>query len=289
MKRAATGLAAVVLTASLCACTIGDKESLPQPTVSEPAPAQPTSEQQSVQTPEQDGETTEIPALLQEAVTRVLSTYGGRAGVAISDGSAEDTAGNADGFASWSTIKVPIAIAALNAHPDVAPQASAAIQSSSNDAAMELWNVVTPEEVETVLAAGQTPVHVQCSTIRPGFSSFGQTQWTVVEQARFAANLRCIEGAAPVVELMGAIVPDQAYGLGTLPSARFKGGWGPSADTGAYEVRQFGLVADTAGRDIAVAIAVQSDNGSYDTAREMASALADEIRPVLDQAPPAPC
>lgn len=290
--RTSQRVAIVVATLSLTGCTIDGPqptapveptvEVLPEPTLA--PPVAPPAEPDHSDVPPQD-----LSATLNAAVASAIQAYGGRAAVAVSGPAGEFAAGDATGFASWSTIKVPIAIAALKEHPEMASQAAAAIQVSDNDAAMALWNSVAPESVEAVLAEGGSPVAVQRVRVRPEFSPFGQTQWTVTEQARFASNLNCISGAAPVVQLMGGISPDQSYGLGTIPGARFKGGWGPSATTGGYEVRQFGLVPDSSGRQIAVAIAVSSGDGSYARGQTMASQLVGAIIPALTSAPAAAC
>ena len=292
VRGAASALTAVGLVACLSSCTIGPsadsepEERLPQPTLQAPTETSPQPEPPEDAAPQPSAE---LQTALDAAVNEVVQAYGGVVEVAIVGTSGEYSAGDASGFASWSTIKVPIAIAALNTNPGLAGQAAMAIQSSDNAAAMTLWQSTTPEAVEAVLAQGGAPIAVQSQYVRPEFSPFGQTQWTVTEQARFASHLRCVDGSSPVVELMGAITPAQSYGLGTLPAARFKGGWGPSATNGGYEVRQFGLVQDDAGRDVALALAVRSGDGSYQSGQAMASELAAPVRPALHTAPESHC
>lgn len=291
MRRLIACMAAAGLVACLPSCTIGPtvssttEEHLPQPDIGTPSP-EPTQPPTEDATPHPSAE---LQAALDAAVAEVVQAYGGVAEVAIVGAAGEYTAGDAGGFAAWSTIKVPIAIAALKENPGLASQAALAIQSSDNAAAMMLWNSTSPEAVEAVLAQGTVPITVQRQYVRAEFSPFGQTQWTVTEQARFASHMRCVDGAEQVLELMGSIAPGQSYGLGTLPAARFKGGWGPSAENGGYEVRQFGLVQDEAGRDVAIALAVRATDGSYASGQAMASELAALIRPALDTAPAAHC
>ena len=291
MWRLIVCVAAVGLVACVSSCTFGPtvtsstKQRLPQPGIGMPPlePMQLSSEESAPQP------SAELQAILDKSVAEVVQAYGGVAEVSIVGAIGEYGAGDAGGFAAWSTIKVPIAIAALKTNPGLAQQAALAIQTSDNPAAMTLWNSTTPEAVEEVLAQGGAPITVQRQYIRPEFSPFGQTKWTVAEQARFASHLRCVDGAGPVLELMGSITAGQSYGLGTLPAARFKGGWGPSALNGGYEVRQFGLVQDKEGRDVAIALAVRSGDGSYASGQTMASQLAALIRPALDTAPAAHC
>ena len=293
MRKALTG---GVLGAALCltACTVGDPLEEPAPvdvtTVTETAkptselsePSEP-SEATQPKTPEKrEPSGADVTAELTSAVDQVVAAHGGTAAVSMG----ESTAGDASSFASWSTMKVPVAIAALKEHPEMTVEATNAIEVSDNGAADMLWNATTPEAVEAVLAEGGAPVTVERNITRPGFSAFGQTQWSVADQARFASNLGCVAGSGPVLEMMGNVA--QNYGLGTIPGARFKGGWGPSI-SGAYEVRQLGLVPDAAGRTIPVAIAASAADGTYESAQVMLTQLVTELGPALNAAPEAAC
>ena len=76
-----------------------------------------------------------------------------------------------------------------------------------------------------------------------------------------------------VLELMGQISPDQAWGLGTTgTTARFKGGWGPGTD-GRYLVRQMGVI-DVDGRPVVAAIAAVADDGSFESGTRMLGEIA---------------
>lgn len=289
MKRQLAALASLG-TLALSACTIGDPLTEPAPesveivTVTETSKTSGTPAPSSPPAPTTETAHDLTPALTA-AVDHVVAAHGGQAAVSVGG---DFSAGDASGFASWSTMKVPVAIAALNAHPELSTEAANAIQVSDNGAADILWRSTTPEAVEAVMAEGHSPVTVEREVIRPGFSAFGQTRWPVSEQARFAPHLGCVAGAAPVLELMGNIAGGQAYGLGTIPGARFKGGWGPSI-SGAYEVRQFGLVPDANGRMIPVAIAASATDGTYESGQAMLTQLTTELIPALDTAPNAVC
>jgi hypothetical protein len=167
---------------------------------------------------------------------------------------------------AWSTIKVPLAIAALRNQSADGAAVDAAITQSDNAAAEQLWadlgNPATAaDRVEDVLSQAGDPTTVQPERIRPGFSAFGQTQWPLVEQANFLSSAVCDASAAPIIDLMGQITADQRWGLGTLSGAKFKGGWGPSPD-GAYLVRQIGIIDTPSGR-AAVAMTAIPDSGSF--------------------------
>lgn len=220
------------------------------------------------------------PTGLDTVIDEVVAQFGGTAGVAVSDGQQQFTAGVQDAHPAWSTIKVPLAVAALRTDAELAPTVSAAIRISDNQAAELLWATAGPDAVDEVLAEGQAGILVNRERIRPEFSVFGQTAWSVADQARFAAHLPCIAGAGPVLTDMAAVDPAQSWGLGGLAGARFKGGWGPDL-AGMYSVRQFGLVPTGAG-ETAVAITATPGSGAFGDAQAMATAIAQRLGEVAD-------
>ena len=165
---------------------------------------------------------------------------------------------------AWSTAKVPVALAMERAPQGAALRADmrAAITVSDNEAALVLWQALgAPQEAATatdrVLRDYGDPVtQTQAQQVRPPFTAFGQTPWALADQVRFGAALPCRAEATEVYAAMGQVVPDQRWGLGRLPGAHFKGGWGP-ATNGGYLVRQFGVVDTSRGR-VAVAMAVEA-------------------------------
>ena len=177
---------------------------------------------------------------------------------------------------AWSTIKVPIAIAIVKragGHPSASEQSllSRALTASDNSAAEELWSSLGPPSaaaaaVRSVLAStGDTSTHVETRVLRPGYTSFGQTQWPLAAQQRFIAGLPCIPNSEPVLSLMQQVIPDQRWGLGSLGAdTQFKGGWGPDPD-GRYLVRQMGIVMLANGRSLAASIATMPGDGTFET------------------------
>ncbi len=217
---------------------------------------------------------------LATLVAEVTATYGGAAGVAVSDGASASTAGELTTGPAWSTIKVPISVAALRLDPSLTPVVQQAVSASDNDAAQQLWAALgTPEQAgmatQSVLAEGGDATVVNTAVTRPEFSSFGQTQWALADQAGFAARLPCLPGtgAEAVTAAMGAVTPGQDYGLGSLPGALFKGGWGPD-ESGGYLVRQFGMLPLPDGDHVAIAIAARPGSGSYEDGQAMLDRLA---------------
>ena len=194
---------------------------------------------------------------------------GGRSGAAftVDDGPVRQ-AGSLTSGAAWSTIKVPLAIAALTT--DTEALVARAITESDNDAARALWESLGPPAtaaaaVERVLAsAGDADTRVQTEVVFPPYTSFGQTQWTLAAQQRFAAGLSGAPGAEPVLELMRRVIPEQRWGIAAIdPGAAIKGGWGPDPPGPAF-VRQFGIFT-VAGRSVAAAIASEPEDGAYET------------------------
>lgn len=170
---------------------------------------------------------------------------------------------------AWSTIKVPLVIAALreNHSTEITPPMRAAITESNNAAAESIWAglgdpVTAAHAVEKVLVEAGDHTTVESRKVRPEYTAFGQTRWSLTDQLRFAAFAACDKSAAPVRALMGQIESDQQWGLGHIPDTEFKGGWGPS-EAGAYLVRQFGFVTNPSGGVSVVAVAVEPASGSF--------------------------
>lgn len=183
---------------------------------------------------------------------------------------------------AWSTMKVPVAIAAMRASPARAPgYVPAAITLSDNAAAEHLWSLLgaptdAARAVESVLRdGGDMGTVVQSERIRPGFTSFGQTNWTTEAQASFAWRLPCIAGAESVFSEMQRIVPEQQWGFARDDDAAAKGGWGPASD-GRYLVRQLAVVRDDRGA-LGVAIAVAPHDGSFQSGVAAVNRLANWV------------
>lgn len=169
---------------------------------------------------------------------------------------------------AWSTMKVPLIIAALNEEhpPTITDSMRAAITESDNAAAESIWEklgdpVTAAHKVEGVLSKYGDPTTVEWRKLRPEYTAFGQTIWSLTDQARFTAGAVCDPANAPVFTLMGQVVTDQRWGLGLIPNSRFKGGWGPSR-TNSYLVRQLGVLMTPTGLT-AVALATQPASGLF--------------------------
>lgn len=179
---------------------------------------------------------------------------------------------------AWSTIKVPLAIAALRAGVGSRELVVSAITQSDNAAAEKLWSQLGEpgEAAQKVQAAiddaGDTSTVVESRRLRPGYTAFGQTKWSLFRQAQFAARLPGIPNAAGIVDLMHNLAGDHRWGLAAKGFAA-KGGWGPGV-AGDYLVRQFAIVPIEAG-NVGVALAAQAHGGVFEAGVDVVNSLAD--------------
>lgn len=196
------------------------------------------------------------------------AVYGKVGGPATSVGTL--TSGSA-----WSTMKVPVAIAAARSR-GANSDTRAAITASDNEAARRLWNSMgsgAAQRVNSVLQEGGASVQVNTTVTRSGFTAFGQTDWSLSSQQAFAQRMSGLSGATPVVQYMGQITSSHRWGLGSIGSKQwFKGGWGPD-EGGRYLVRQFGIVELPSGT-YAIAIAVKPSDGQFATGTSQLTTLA---------------
>jgi hypothetical protein len=213
---------------------------------------------------------------------------------AVGDGHAPVTLGEWRSGPAWSTIKVPLIIAALREEqpPKVTDAMVAAITESDTAAAESIWAsmgdpVTAAHKVDDVLRETGDPTTVQSQRVRPEFSAFGQTDWSLTDQVRFLSIAVCDKTNEPVFALMGEVQSDQRWGIGTLADSRFKGGWGP-LPTGSYLVRQMGVLVGPAGM-IAVALAAQPDSGKFDDGIAALTAMARWLTDHLSALPAGHC
>lgn len=233
----------------------------------------------------------EVPAAtdaqsLADAAVQAASAWG-TAGIAVGGGDGIVAAGFQDASPAWSTIKVPIAIAALRVDQTAAGDAAAAITYSDNEAAQRLYSVAGSQETNNVIAEMGLSAQVNTAPVRPEFSTFGQTALSVRDEALMANSLACVPEAGQVLQLMGQVDPGQSYGLGMV-GGMFKGGWGPDT-AGMYQVRQFGLIPRTDGTYAPVALTALPADGSYESGQRMLSAMAQALGEQPDALTPAGC
>lgn len=208
--------------------------------------------------------------------------------------------GNWKSGPAWSTSKLPLVLAALAQDPEhkVTASMKLTITNSDNSAADEVWQSLgTPQEaaskMDQVLREAGDPTNVEYRKLRgPDYSAFGQTVWSLTDQATFMSHMACDQRAAPLLELMGQISEEHKWGIGQIQGSRFKGGWGPSP-TDHYLVRQVGLLP-TSGGTVAIAVAAEPTtdrikSDSMDDGIRDLDVLANWISAHLDQLPAGSC
>ncbi len=209
--------------------------------------------------------------------------------------------GSLESGVAWSTIKVPIAARVLQRaggpgglSASEGESIRSAITESDNAAADTLFASLGADDQsaaastgEVLRAAGDTGTEVSAQG-RDGFSPYGQTEWPLADQHRFMARLagRCLvdaESSGYLLSLMGEVVPDQRWGLGsTGASARLKGGWGPDED-GGYLVRQMGVI-EVDGRAVVVTLAAEPSDGQFASGTALLTELAGWVDENVDAA-----
>ena len=127
---------------------------------------------------------------------------------------------------------------------------------------------------DVIREAGDTATVVESRRLREGYTAFGQTRWSLAEQARFAAGLAQVAEASHVVDLMGNLCTEHRWGLAAKGFAA-KGGWGPGLGDD-YLVRQFGIVPTVSGT-VGVAIAAEVHDGEYEAGVDVVNRLADWV------------
>ena len=226
-----------------------------------------------------------VPSLLVTATDRMSfealqSTIQGEAGIAVAPigmGQPVEELGTIRDGVAWSTIKVPLALAVAAREPTERDEEliDAALTVSDNDASLALWERLGPPEVaaaavqDVLAAAGDSSTRVEANVLRPGFTPFGQTRWSLAAQVKLMAALPGIPHSESIRARMRRVVPEQRWGLGVLgDDIELKGGWGPDAD-GQRLVRQMGLVGS-----LAVALAALPTDGSFESGTAILDRLA---------------
>ncbi|HEX8206569.1 MAG TPA: hypothetical protein VF587_10970 [Solirubrobacteraceae bacterium] len=221
----------------------------------------------------------------------------------------EARAGNLQVAEAWSTIKVPLVVAAYRladeggiARAEVDGLAARAIGNSDNAAAETLFaalgrarggNVGAAGAIEDVLReGGDDRTAVNSRRTRPEFSIYGQTSWSLEAGVAFFRGLarQCVTpraAALRTLSLMRGVAPDQRWGIGRAPfgsaaEVALKGGWGPGPD-GRYVVRQFGVVRSGA-RGLVVGLMARPAGGTFEEGVRLVDALAKAVARSTDLA-----
>lgn len=208
---------------------------------------------------------------------RMAATLPGPSGIAVAPvgrGSTVEFVGNLRTGVAWSTSKVPVAMAAIAAGSGSSADLRAAITASDNAAAERLFSGLgggssaAAAATRQIRASGDASTAIEERRLRPEYTPFGQTLWSLPDQTRFASGMSCSSAGDDALELMRQTIPGQRWGLGTLGGRpALKGGWGPGRTPGqgdGWLERQFGVVT-ISGRQVAIALAVASSDHASGT------------------------
>ena len=215
----------------------------------------------------------------------------------------------------WSTTKVAVLAALLQARqeeltPEERSWARSAITESSNESVLDLFHdleqiegglVPASEYVQAMFRrSGDAETVVATAPPPPGaVTTFGQTEWRPSNAVKFFSALArgCLlqpAGTSYILTSMRHIESSESWGLGSVgfSSVAFKGGWGPES-TGAYLVRQSGIIDVGTARAVAVAIVAfpPSGDASFEMGTAMLTQTAMWLRRhlVLVSRAPVPC
>lgn len=281
IRGARRALVPVVAALALAGCTASPVD--PGPTTTSASPS-PTATRSATAAPERATLDAATRRDLRAVISRHPDAQVSLAVAPVGGSGAPAVVGRDEALPAWSTIKVPLALAATRAAPDdstVEADVELALTASDNDAALRLWQGLgsprrAQRAVEDVLAdGGDRRTTVQRRSTVAGFSPFGQTRWRASDQARFVAGAVCLRDAESVTDPMGRVLDWQAWGVGRLDGSLVKGGWGPTDD--GYVARQLGVMGGAKGEHVAVTMTIRTS--SY----ERGSALGDELAEVLQE------
>ncbi|MCF8605659.1 hypothetical protein L5I01_20080 [Gordonia sp. HY442] len=231
----------------------------------------------------------------------ITKSIPGRIGLAITPVGGDDTMnfGTVKTARAWSTLKVPVSIAAERANGKaVVGDIGSAIRASDNDAAERLWGSLGGDELavnrvsEVLKEDHDGDTRVLSSISRP--SSFpGYTDWTLARQSVFGAHLPCLPDSGRVLGYMRAVESNQKWGVKTMRkrgvTTAVKGGWGPVSDaTGKYVVRQLGVVTTPRGA-FAVSMAALPSSGTFSDGTAMLDRVGKWISGNLNKLPVGGC
>ena len=237
---------------------------------------------------------------LEEDLKKIEKEVGHEVGVAVAAIGTKKVskAGSWSGGRAWSTIKVPLSIAAerfgdvsngavvdpyggsCNYANNVAGAIEAAITKSDNCGAWWLWQSIGGDgtlaagRVNTILRDGNDGNTNVVATGDGASLTSGKTMWLLSDQALFAANLASISNSSSVIKNMKSHKSsDKKAGLNSVfNKSASKGGWG--SGNGAA-TRQFGIIKLSNDKCSGVAIGTNYYDSSFNVLTKIAKVLKD--------------
>lgn len=218
-----------------------------------------------------------------EKIQKIANDYGVHVEAAwVDPASGVQRVGETAGLEAWSTAKVPIALAVVGQGlgEKFAHEISESLRISDNDDAATLWESLGSDE--TTRAKAVDDLLREAGDKNTAFKNadgtqkqFGLTIWDVSDQVIFLSNMPCLTGADQIINDLSNIDDSQKWGMGILPNAVFKGGWGSGQH--GFVSRQFGWFTNSENARVIVALAVLADDedSAHDTLTAIAKALTE--------------
>ena len=168
--------------------------------------------------------------------------------------------GGVPSYDAWSTIKIPLAMAALrrSTSSTTKGRVERALRNSDNTAAAQLWSELgggstAARRVDAVLRDhGDTGTRTQ-SRATPGRSAYGRTQWYTKAQSRFMSRIACTREGGFIRHQLARTTAGP-WGLMAFDQPLNKNGYGPV--NGRNLVRQTAIIIGSDGRRWGVSIEV---------------------------------
>lgn len=282
------------------------------PTVSATSSVQPSSTQvRPTAKPKPADRSIEAPDATA-SFARLQAQLGGSVGLAVSPlGSGPITTfGPVQIAHAWSTSKVPVLVTLLYSYertgqmlsPQGRQEATLALTESDNAAIEALFGALeqlkgglipASEAVQQKFReAGDDTAIVNTAPNDQGFTTYGQSEWTLRDEILFYRALArgCLldpADTAYVLGLMQDVIPSQRWGAGSAsyPGAvtlEFKGGWGP--ENGDYQVRQTAIVR-SGNRGYVMTMIALPASGAFVDGTNMLTDLATWARQHFNLAP----
>ena len=245
-------------------------------------PAEPDSDALSRRLTEVDDTVGVDPDWLEAEVERIEADTDTSIGIVlIDDDDAAVTAGDVTSLAAWSTIKVPVAMAATE-HCDASEEVldtliTSTIEVSDNGSADQLWMCLAAAGGAKKLVADELAKADATATLE---EAWGTSEWSLNSQARYAHYLAELSDREPdnaVLDKMVHVDKSQSWGLGAL-GIPFKGGWSDDTD-GSWQSRQLGF-GQFADKRYGISMAAISEDGSFEDTTDALDELAEALASV---------
>ena len=200
--------------------------------------------------------------------------------------------GSTQRMSAWSTIKIPISMAALRRSKSATTKnrVNRALRHSDNGAAAQLWRQlgsgrIAAKRTNSVLRKyGNKATSTQWRTVRAGASPYGQTKWSSVGQSYLMAGIACDREGIYIRRQLNAATSGY-WGLRRFDKAYVKNGYGPRK--GGALVRQVAIVVGKDGRRWGVSISIRAS--STNRGFTDASIVTDWLRKRIRQVPAKKC